>query len=115
MVSKKALHALNATVYIARNAHQRCVPTQEISSALGVSVSYLEGMLKTLKDHGVLHSFRGPGGGYQIGAALADMSVWDVARIFDAEVRDPDALFAPAREALWPAVAARRGFAGVAV
>ncbi|MCX7202334.1 MAG: hypothetical protein NTV17_08645 [Burkholderiales bacterium] len=30
-------------------------------------------------------------------------------------VRDPDALFAPTREALWPAVAARRGFAGVAV
>jgi len=29
--------------------------------------------------------------------------------------RDPDALFAPAREALWPAVAALRGFAGVAV
>lgn len=89
MVSKKALHALNATVYIARNAHQRCVPTQEISSALGVSVSYLEGMLKTLKDHGVLHSFRGPGGGYQIGAALADMSVWDVARIFDPQAQAP--------------------------
>jgi len=29
--------------------------------------------------------------------------------------RDPDVLFAPAREALWPAAAARRGFTGAAV
>jgi len=50
---------------------------------LGVSVSYLEGMLKQLKDHGVLQSFRGPGGGYQMGHGLAEISVWDVVRIFD--------------------------------
>ena len=83
MVSKKALHALNATVFIAHSATQHPVPTQEISRALGVSVSYLEGMLKQLKDDGVLQSFRGPGGGYQMGQGLAETSVWDVVRIFD--------------------------------
>jgi Rrf2 family transcriptional regulator, iron-sulfur cluster assembly transcription factor len=83
MVSKKALHALNATVFIAHNATHQPVPTQEISRALGVSVSYLEGMLKQLKDHGILQSFRGPGGGYQMGHGLAETSVWDVVRIFD--------------------------------
>jgi len=83
MVSKKALHALNATVFIAHNATQHPVPTQEISRALGVSVSYLEGMLKQLKDHGILQSFRGPGGGYQMAHGLAETSVWDVVRIFD--------------------------------
>jgi Rrf2 family iron-sulfur cluster assembly transcriptional regulator len=83
MISKKALHALNATVFIAHNATHQPVPTQEISRALGVSVSYLEGMLKQLKDHGILQSFRGPGGGYQMGHGLADASVWDVVRIFD--------------------------------
>lgn len=94
MVSKKALHALNATVYIAHNAAHQPVPTQEISRALGVSVSYLEGMLKQLKDHGILQSFRGPGGGYQMGHELAETSVWDVVRIFD-----PTAQPAPHAEA----------------
>ena len=90
MVSKKALHALNATVFIAHNATHQPVSTQEISRALGVSVSYLEGMLKQLKDHGILQSFRGPGGGYQMGHGLSETSVWDVIQVFDPTAQ-PDA------------------------
>jgi Rrf2 family iron-sulfur cluster assembly transcriptional regulator len=83
MVSKKALHALNATVFIAQNAQDQPVCTQDISRALGVSVSYLEGMLKQLKDAGILQSFRGPGGGYQMGGGVPEVTVWDVISLFD--------------------------------
>jgi len=83
MISKRTLAAVDAVLIVAARGSHRPVRTQEISEALGFSVSYLEGILRDLKVHGLLQSFRGPGGGYQVEASLEKVSIWDVVKDFE--------------------------------
>ena len=82
MVSKKAMHALNILVVVAGVPYGATVSTQAVSKALQLSVSYLEGLIKILRDHQLIRSFRGPGGGYQMEQDPLDITVWDVVKIF---------------------------------
>ena len=59
------------------------VSTQDIADLLGLSVSYLESILKVLKANGIIRSYRGPGGGYQMDADPSELSVWEVVSLFD--------------------------------
>ena len=82
MVSKKAMHALNILVVVAGVPYGATVSTQAVAKALQLSVSYLEGLIKTLRDHQLIRSFRGPGGGYQMEQDPFDITVWEVVKIF---------------------------------
>lgn len=83
MMSKRTLAAVNAMLFVAGHASHQPVRTHEISRYLGFSISYMEGILSELKSHGLLASSRGPGGGYQVEAALADVSIWDIVKVFE--------------------------------
>ena len=52
-------------------------------------MSYLEGLLKQLRTTDVLRALRGPGGGYQLGAAPEAVSVWDVVSAFTDTAEKP--------------------------
>jgi Rrf2 family iron-sulfur cluster assembly transcriptional regulator len=82
MIPKRATNALRIVVFIAGMPAQQTVSTCRLSQTLDLSVSYLESLLSELKTHGLLHAFKGPGGGYQLGVEPQDMSVWDVLQIF---------------------------------
>lgn len=58
MVGKKAMHALNILVVVAGVPYGATVSTQAVAKALQLSVSYLEGLIKTLRDHQLIRSFR---------------------------------------------------------
>lgn len=94
MVNKQAKHALHIVLVVASLPAGATITTQELSSRLGLSVSYLEGLLKQLRTTPVLRALRGPGGGYQLGAAPHTISVWEVVSAF------PDAPERPAPERL---------------
>jgi DNA-binding IscR family transcriptional regulator len=55
---------------------------------LHLSVSNLESILKPLKDHQIVTSRKGPGGGYEIRGDLALISMWDIAAIFETTLQD---------------------------
>jgi Rrf2 family protein len=82
MIHKRAANALRIVALIASMPAQQTVSTCRLSQALDLSVSYLESLLSELKAHGLLHAFKGPGGGYQLGVEPRYMSVWDVLQIF---------------------------------
>ena len=84
MIHKRATNALRIVVLIASMPTEQTVSTCRLSQALDLSVSYLESLLSELKAHGLLHAFKGPGGGYQLGIEPQDMSVWEVLQIFQA-------------------------------
>jgi Rrf2 family protein len=92
MLNKQTFTAIEVCVCIARLQHQISCSTGQLSSQLGLSVSYLELILKQLKAHEIVCSFRGPGGGYKILGAADRVSMWDIARIFEdySESSQPD-------------------------
>jgi Rrf2 family protein len=89
MVNKQAKHALHIVLVVASLPSGATITTQELSSRLGLSVSYLEGVLKQLRTTPVLRAIRGPGGGYQLGAEPHAISVWDVISAFPETAERP--------------------------
>jgi len=83
VISNKTISAIEVSVFLAKNAIHRNITTDEMSSHLGISVSYLEYILKTLKLSGIVTAAKGPGGGYHIQGKASDISVWEVAKVFE--------------------------------
>jgi Rrf2 family protein len=83
MISKKTKSAVNTAALIASRGKDHPVTTHDISSLLGLSISYTERIVSSLKSHGLVRSFLGPGGGYQIAGDLSKMTVWDVVKRFE--------------------------------
>jgi Rrf2 family protein len=83
MISKKTKSAVNTAALIASRGKDHPVTTHDISSLLGLSISYTERIVSSLKSHGLVRSFLGPGGGYQIAGDVTKVTVWDVVKAFE--------------------------------
>jgi Rrf2 family protein len=83
MFSKKTLKAVEAALVVAHYTPGAPVTVKEMSGLLGLSVSYLEGLVVPLRVHGIVRAVRGPGGGYQLEARASDINLWDLVKIFE--------------------------------
>jgi Rrf2 family protein len=91
MVSKSAVHALNVLVCLAGLPAGATASTLSMARTMGVSVSCLEVIIKRLRDQGLIRSFRGPGGGYQMNHDPDELTVWDVVGVFLTPSVQPEA------------------------
>lgn len=82
-ISRSAEVGIDATLAIAEMQSEGFVTTAALSERLGLSVSYLEIILKKLREHDILHSSRGPGGGYLINGDFEHINLWMVASVFE--------------------------------
>ena len=85
MLSARALQGLKIVALIASPHTGQAVSSKQLSLQLGLSVSYIENLLKTLKQNDLVVANRGPGGGYLLHKPVDKLSVWDVVRCFDTE------------------------------
>jgi Rrf2 family protein len=88
MISKKTINAIEVCVFLASQRSLGYVTTTELSPRLGLSISYLENILKPLKAHDIVTAMKGPGGGYMIRGDVSLLSVWDIAAVFESTSAD---------------------------
>lgn len=77
-LTTKGRYAVNAMLDLALNADQGPVKLVHISDRQGISLSYLEQLFSRLRRQQLVASFRGPGGGYQLGRDAHQISIADV-------------------------------------
>ena len=82
-VSTKSEYGLRALIYLASSPERDAIPAREISEKWNVPVKYLEQILKTLKDAGIISGQVGPGGGYRLTRPAALITAGEVIRILD--------------------------------
>lgn len=82
-ISRSAEVAIDAALVIAQLQPHGYVTTSMVSDKTGLSISYLEIILKKLREGGLLNSCRGPGGGYYINGKTDDINLWQIASIFE--------------------------------
>ena len=87
-LTTKGRYAVTAMLDLALHSDAGPVSLADISARQGISLSYLEQLFARLRQRELIKSVRGPGGGYQLAGALAEISV---AQVVDAVSESLDA------------------------
>ncbi len=66
IVSTKGRYALRVMIDLAEHQSEKYIHLKEIAARQEISEKYLENILKTLVQHGLLRGLRGKGGGYRL-------------------------------------------------
>ena len=77
-LSTKSRFALTAMIDVALREKSGPVPLSDIAARQQISLSYLEQMFSKLRQHGLVESTRGPGGGYALGHRADSITVADI-------------------------------------
>lgn len=76
-VIRRTDYSLRALEYMARNG-DRIYQREELAEALDVPSESFALALKNLSRHRLLRSFRGTGGGFQLGRPASEITIYDV-------------------------------------
>jgi Rrf2 family protein len=89
-LSKRGEYGLRAMIALAEPAENSDTPQmmqiKEISLRENISVKFLEQILLTLKNAGLLHSKMGVGGGYYLARAASEITLGQIFRVLDGPV-----------------------------
>jgi Rrf2 family protein len=85
-VSTKSEYGLRALIYLASHADHGLVPAREIAQSWHVPVKYLEQILRTLREGGLVEGQVGVGGGYRLTRAASTITAGEVIRLLDGRI-----------------------------
>ncbi|MBL8341983.1 MAG: Rrf2 family transcriptional regulator [Rubrivivax sp.] len=101
-ISTKGRFAVNAMIDLALREAAGPVALATICERQRVSLSYLEQLFGGLRSAGLVHSSRGPGGGYRLGRPAEEISVADIVVAVDEREAPADQRpGTPAAASLW--------------
>jgi Rrf2 family protein len=83
MLTKKAKYALKAALHLARSEAGASVLIADVAVAERIPKKFLESILLTLKNRGILVSRKGRGGGYALARPADQVSFGEIVRIMD--------------------------------
>ncbi len=85
-LTTKGRYAVTAMLDLAIHYKDGPITLADISRRQGISLSYLEQLFSRLRRRGLVSSVRGPGGGYRLARAAADIPVIEVISAVDEDV-----------------------------
>jgi Rrf2 family protein len=86
-LTRASSYALHAVVFMAQQKNDKPVASHNIADARGIPERFLLKVLKPLVSARVLHSIKGPNGGYRLAKAPADISMLDIVQAVDGPIR----------------------------
>ena len=85
-LTTKGRYAVTAMLDLAIHYKDGPITLSDISKRQGISLSYLEQLFSRLRKNGLVDSARGPGGGYRLSRAAAEINVADVITAVDEKI-----------------------------
>lgn len=82
-LSPRTRHGARLLMNLARFASKGPLRADHLSSNIGISVKYLEKIIKPLRQAGLILGLRGPGGGYFLGRAPEDITLGEIVQALD--------------------------------
>lgn len=86
MLTMKAKYALKALAVLANATEGEPVLIATIADKEGIPLKFLQLILRELRQHGVLGSRKGPGGGYYLNKPAETLSLASLIRILDGPI-----------------------------
>jgi Rrf2 family iron-sulfur cluster assembly transcriptional regulator len=91
-LSTRGRFAINAMIDLALRDRSHPVPLAELAQRHHISLSYLEQVFSKLRQHGLVDSTRGPGGGYTLGFRGDAITVADIVTAIEGDTDERDTL-----------------------
>ena len=86
-LTRASSYALHAMTYMASQKQNLPIASHLIAQARGIPERFLLKVLKPLVSSRVLHSIKGPNGGYRLARLPSDISLLDVVEAVDGPIR----------------------------
>src|SRR5215475_15835610 len=86
-LTRASSYALHAVTFMASQKHDRPVASHHIAHARGIPERFLLKVLKPLVSARVLHSIKGPNGGYRLARPANDITMLEVLEAVDGPIR----------------------------
>jgi Rrf2 family protein len=86
-LTRASSYALHAAVYMAGQKQNRPVPSHIIARARGIPERFLLKVLKPLVTSRILHSVKGPNGGYRLARPGSAVSMLEIVEAVDGPLR----------------------------
>jgi Rrf2 family protein len=83
MLSKKSKYAIKALIALAEHGPDTPVRIGDLAAEQQIPKKFLEGILLSLRNHGLLHSRKGQGGGYVLTGDPSKIMLGQIVRMFD--------------------------------
>ena len=83
MISNKTRYGLQALFYLARNYNRGPVLISDLAKKEAIPQKFLEAILLDLKNHGLLKSKKGKGGGYALAKSSEQITMGQVMRLLE--------------------------------
>ena len=90
VITTKSRYGTRLIIDLALNSQDGPVKLNVISKRQGISLKYLEKLIKKLKDAGFVKSVRGPNGGYILAKPIKSISVGDIVRTLEGSISITD-------------------------
>lgn len=97
LVSTRGRYALRVLADLKEHQEDGRIPLKDIARRQDISEKYLESIVKTLVDGGLLNGTRGRGGGYRLSPGAESRSVGDILRLAEGSLA-PVACLVPCAE-----------------
>jgi Rrf2 family protein len=86
-LTRASSYALHAVVHMAGLKQNKPLASHHIAKARGIPERFLLKVLKPLVSARVLHSIKGPNGGYRLARSASDLTMLDVVEAVDGPIR----------------------------
>ena len=86
-LTRASSYALHAVAYMAAQKQNRPIASHLIARARGIPERFLLKVLKPLVSARLLHSIKGPNGGYRLARSASDISMLEVVEAVDGPIR----------------------------
>jgi len=83
MLTAKGKYSLKALVHLAALAPGATTQAGDIAEANNIPKKFLDAILGELRNAGIVHSRKGPGGGYRLARAASEIKIGHVIRTID--------------------------------
>jgi Rrf2 family protein len=86
-LSRASAYALHGLVYLARHNGTTVVPSHDVARAIGAPEKFLLKILRPLGSARLLHSLKGPNGGYRLARPAKDITMLQIVEAVDGPLR----------------------------
>jgi Rrf2 family iron-sulfur cluster assembly transcriptional regulator len=84
-LSTRSRYSTRIILELARHAGEQPIQVSELSRRQNIPVKYLEQLIRTMKEAGIVKSTRGSKGGHQINCPPEEISVGRIVRLFEGQ------------------------------